>query len=392
MKKYRLTDQRTLLGILAKLANASFTDPVSQSKYKIVNPSIVTDINKSVHVTLEPQSGTMGKPAVVLSILKENKIELKIKQANPYQDDLFILIEASIEPLERSSKRANIDNISALNLKSAAMVDIGTILSLHGKTSLINQLLKHWQVNLEQVLLNYGYFIRKASIGFFYAVDNPLMEELNQSKLSFFLRDATKSNFFSEHGFFNPKKMGEQYIRSMLDNYLVNNIKSILIVPIFSYGEILLGYFELTSNMPDLGNEGLHSDIMGPSGIAPLNYFLGNKAEEFVFQMEFSYAKDWKEIVSQARIRDISQDGRGIGLYISNKLPVGDLVPGIPISFQILINEQPYSFFGSLRGIKPSTSGTDHILGIRVYHCDKQEGLELLSRFASQLIGSDLVT
>ncbi len=334
----------------------------------------------------------MGKPAVVLSILKENKIELKIKQANPYQDDLFILIEASIEPLERSSKRANIDNISALNLKSAAMVDIGTILSLHGKTSLINQLLKHWQVNLEQVLLNYGYFIRKASIGFFYAVDNPLMEELNQSKLSFFLRDATKSNFFSEHGFFNPKKMGEQYIRSMLDNYLVNNIKSILIVPIFSYGEILLGYFELTSNMPDLGNEGLHSDIMGPSGIAPLNYFLGNKAEEFVFQMEFSYAKDWKEIVSQARIRDISQDGRGIGLYISNKLPVSDLVPGIPISFQILINEQPYSFFGSLRGIKPSTSGTDHILGIRVYHCDKQEGLELLSRFASQLIGSDLVT
>jgi hypothetical protein len=264
MKKYRLTEQRTLLGILAKLANSLFTDPVSQIKYKVENPTIVTDINKTVHITLVPQDGSpIGKPALVLSILKENKVELKIKKANPYQEDLFVLVEAAIEPLERSSKRASIENVMALELQAAAMVDIGTILSLHGKTSLINQLLKHWQVNLEQVLLNFGYFIKKASIGFYYAVDTPLMEELSQSKLSFYLRDATKGTFFTEHGYFSPKKLGDQYIRAMLDNYLVNNIKSLLIIPIFSYGEILLGYFEITSNMPDLGNEGLQTDIMG---------------------------------------------------------------------------------------------------------------------------------
>ena len=244
MKKYRLTDQRTVLGILSKLVNTSLIDPKTKQKYQIKNPTSVSDIIKSVHFELSSDLPLTSKPSILSCVLKDNRVEIKIKQVNPYQDDLFLVNEILIEPLERSAKRTNIEDIYAKNFQVAAKIDISTIISLYGKTSIINQALNQWQVHLEQILSNYGYFIKRVNIGFYYAADTPLMEALSASSSPYYLRDSNRNLFYTDRGFFSPKKLNEIYVRSYLDNLLVNNIKSVLIFPVFSNEKILLGYYQ----------------------------------------------------------------------------------------------------------------------------------------------------
>jgi hypothetical protein len=362
MKKYRLTDQRTLLGIVSKLTTTVLQDRDTKQKFTLNNPVAVNDILKSVHITITAAEPMVSKPKTLVCVLKENRVELRVKPVNPYQDDLMQVYEILIEPLERSAKRAAIEDISAYELQMAQTADLGTVISIYGKTSIINQALNQWQVHLEQVLTNFGYFIKKIQIGFYYAADTQLMEALATSKAPYYVRDANRRIFYTDRGFYSPKKLSEMYVRSYL------------------------GYFEILSNLPDLGNSSLQSDIEGPEGIGPLLSFLDQKAEEFVFQLEFAYAKDWETIIRTTPVRDISQDGRGIGITLPKGTNI-DLRPiGSPVSFQLKINSSPYTFFGSLRSLKKGENDTTNI-GLQIFQCDKSEGMSLLSSYASNLIG-----
>ncbi|MCG6140271.1 hypothetical protein [Leptospira mtsangambouensis] len=386
MKKYRLTDQRTVLGIVSKLTTTVLQDKETKQKFTLQNPMAVNDILKSVHITISTTEPILVKPKSLVCVLKENRVELRVKPVNPYQDDLLQVYEILIEPLERSAKRATIEDISAYELKMAQTADLGTVISIYGKTSIINQTLNQWQIHLEQILTNNGYFIKRIQIGFYYAADTQLMEALANSKAPYYVRDANKRIFYTERGFFSPKKLSEIYIRSYLDSLLLNNIKSTLIFPFFSNGKVLLGYFEILSNLPDLGNSALQSNLEGPEGIGPLLSFLDQKAEEFVFQLEFAYAKDWETIIRTTPVRDISQDGRGIGLTLPTETNLENRILGSPVSFQLVINSSPYTFFGSLRSLKKGESNTTNI-GLQIFQCDKPEGMSLLSTYASNLIG-----
>lgn len=386
MKKYRLTDQRTLLGIVSKLTTTVLQERDSKQKFTLQNPVAVNDIMKSVHFTIAATEPLLSKPKSLICVLKENRIELRVKPVNPYQDDLLQVYEILIEPLERSAKRANIEDISAYEFKMAQTADLGTVISIYGKTSIINQSLNQWQVHLEQTLTNYGYFIKKVQIGFYYAADTQLMEALATSKAPYYVRDANRRIFYTDRGFFSTKKLSEIYIRSYLDSLLLNNAKSTLIFPFFSNGKVLLGYFEIISNLPDLGNPILQSDIEGPEGIGPLLTFLEQKAEEFVFQLEFAYAKDWETVIRTTPVRDISQDGRGIGMTFPAGSNIETKALGSPVSFQMVINSSPYTFYGSLRSMKKGESDSVNI-GLQIFQCDKPEGMSYLSSYASNLIG-----
>lgn len=386
MKKYRLTDQRTLLGIVSKLTTTVLQDRETNQKMTLTSPVAVNDILKSVHITIVATEPILSKPKSLVCVLKENRVELRVKPVNPYQDDLLQVYEILIEPLERSAKRAAIEDISAYELKMAQTADLGTVISIYGKTSIINQALNQWQMHLEQVLTNFGYFIKKVQIGFYYAADTQLMEALAISKVPYYVRDANRRIFYTDRGFYSPKKLSEIYIRSYLDSLLLNNTKSTLIFPFFSNGKVLLGYFEIISNLPDLGNASLQSNIDGPEGIGPLLSFLEQKAEEFVFQLEFAYAKDWETIIRTTPVRDISQDGRGIGIALPKECKIDGRPIGSPVSFQLKINSAPYTFFGSLRSLKKGEDQTTNI-GVQIFQCDKTEGMSLLSTYASNLIG-----
>ncbi|MCW7460805.1 hypothetical protein [Leptospira limi] len=386
MKKYRLTDQRTLLGIVSKLTTTVLQDRDTNQKFTLTNPVAVNDILKSVHITIETTEPMFSKPKSLVCVLKENRVELRVKPVNPYQDDLLQVYEILIEPLERSAKRAAIEDISAYDLKMAQTADLGTVISIYGKTSIINQTLNQWQIHLEQVLTNFGYFIKKVQIGFYYAADTQLMEALATSKAPYYVRDANRRIFYTDRGFYSPKKLSEMYVRSYLDSLLLSNTKSTLIFPFFANGKVLLGYFEIISNLPDLGNPVLQSNIEGPEGIGPLLSFLDQKAEEFVFQLEFAYAKDWETIIRTTPVRDISQDGRGIGMTIPKGTNIDGRPIGSPVSFQLKINSSPYTFFGSLRSLKKGDNETTNI-GLQIFQCDKSEGMSLLSTYASNLIG-----
>lgn len=390
MKKYRLTDQRTLLGILSKLNSTVLIDPETKQKFGIKDPNAVGDMVKAVHFTLYSQEAVQTKPKTLTCVLKENRVELRVKQVNPYQEDLFHVTEILIEPLERSAKRANIESVSAYDLKMAQTADLGTVISVYGKTSIINQALNQWQVHLEQTLTHYGYFIKKIQIGFFYAAETVLMESLAQSKVPFYIRDANRKIFYTNRGFYSTKKLSEIYVRSYLESLLLNNIKSVLIFPVFSTSKVLLGYFEISSNLPDLGNAALQEDIEGDSGIGPLMDFLDQKAEEFVFQLEFAYAKDWEVVAKATSIRDISQDGRGIGIYLPNEALLEGKNFGAPVSFVTMINSLPYTFYGSMRNIKKSDYDLPSI-GVQIFQCDRADGLPLLARYASNLIEETMV-
>ncbi len=71
-------------------------------------------------------------------------------------------------------------------------------------------------------------------------------------------------------------------------------------------------------------------------------------------------------------------------------LPAGTSIEnrtlGSPVSFQMVINSSPYTFYGSLRSLKKAESDITNI-GIQIFQCDKPEGMSLLSTYASNLIG-----
>ena len=117
MKKYILKEQKTLSTILSKIINKPVNSIHEDKRYIITKVTSEKDLNNSVNIILEPIDGEeMGKPDLLVSIMKENKIEIRIKQENPYRNDLYNVIEVIIEPLERSAARATIKNIKLLNL------------------------------------------------------------------------------------------------------------------------------------------------------------------------------------------------------------------------------------------------------------------------------------
>ncbi len=392
MKKYRLTEPKTLLGVLNKLQNLPVTFPGPDLKYIISATKVEKGLTLSTHIVLTPLQEDMGKPDKLIAILKENKVELHIKQVNPYQNDLYDVFEILIEPLERSSKRAPIKNIFLTSLRLAETVDIATILSLYGKTSLITQTINQFQTFIEKALLNNSYFIKKVTVGFFYSANTPLLEQLSLAKAPYFLRDAHKKIFYTENGFFNPEgKMKPKEIENLIANLLVNNIKSVLIVPLFTTGNVLLGYVEIQSNMPNLGNDFLAHEISSPNGISAVLSFLESSSEDFIFNLEVAHIKEWVEISPKEYVRDLSQDGRGVGIFYSGEDKSSRFPLGSKVSFQILINSQPYLFQGNLKGWKKAVNpGEKSILGIRIHACNPPNGIELLRAYASNLLVRDI--
>ncbi|MBE7412421.1 MAG: hypothetical protein L6Q54_08090 [Leptospiraceae bacterium] len=392
MKKYRLTDQKSILGALSKLKDKTLQSPTNNKHYSITNISGEKDILNSVNITIAPEEGEIGKPQILVCILKENKAELRIKQVNPYQDDLFSVSELIIEPLERSAERAAIKNINIWNTHVSPQVDLTMVLSLYGKTSIITQTINQFQLMLEHTLNQYGYFIKKVNIGFFYASDSPLIDSIGEAKSPFFIRDSYQKKFYTERSFYNPVgKLKDREIDAMLKSFLYGNIKSTLIVPFYGGENAIVGYVELQSNLPNLGNTILQEEIESPNGIGILISFLEAKLEEFTYELELAYVKEWKFISNKDDIIDISQDGRGIGLHFSSVQNSSLLVVGSKITFTIQINSINYEFFGSIRNIKKGKTPEDGlIVGIKIYTCNIPEGISLLSTYAAKLIGTTI--
>lgn len=392
MKKYRLTDQKTIVGALSKLVNKTLQSPLDNRQFVITNVSGEKDILNSVNVTVKSMEGQIGKLQSLVCILKENKAELKVKQVNPYQDDLFSVTEIIIEPLERSAARATTKNINAWNVHVSPQVDLTMVLSIYGKSSIITQTINRFQLMLEHTLNQHGYFLKKVNIGFFYASESILIDHLNDAKSSFFIRDSYQKQFYIERSFFNPAgKMKEREIDLMLKSFLYDNTKSVLIVPFYGGENALVGYVELKSNLPNLGNETLQTNIESPHGIGVLVSFLEARLEDFTFELELSYVKEWKLVSSKEELIDISQDGRGVGLHFSSGKISPLVVIGAKITFTLQINSANYEFFGNIRNIKKGKTLDDGVtVGVKVYTCNIPDGMTLLSAYAGQLIGNSI--
>jgi hypothetical protein len=392
MKRYRLNDPKTLLGVLNKLQNIPVTLPGTEFNYIIESPKLENGLVKSTNIKLTPLQAEMGKPDHLMAILKENKVDLKLKQVNPYENDLFDVIEIIIEPLERSSKRATLNGIQVQEIHISENVQIATILSLYGKTSIITQTINQFQNHLERTLTSYNFFIKKINVGFFYSATNPLLEQLSQAKAPFFLRDSHKKIYYTERSFFNPiNKMPQRELDATVHNYLLNNVKSALIVPLFANNNMLIGYVEITSNTPNLGNDHLANDIESNNGISAVLAFLESSSEDFIFNMEIAYVKDWKLLSHKENIRDLSQDGRGVGIFYSGADRSEEFPPGSKISFQIKINNQVYTFYGNLKGWKkPKPDSTRGIIGTKIHSCDIPNGIELILQYADRVIQGTL--
>ena len=392
MKKYRLTEPKTLFGIIKKLENSVITSSTSDHKYLIENCVITNDLNSSTQITLQPVQGEIGKPESLICILKDNKLEIKVKLVNPYQNNLFQILEIKIEPLARSSKRANLENIECENIHISPSVDIATIISLNGKTSIINQVLKEYEKNIEGILYKSGYFIKKLNIYFFYEKDGEFMSDMEASRLPLFIRDTHKKAFFTHPEFYNPNgKLKERDIEKFLTIYLNQNLKSVLMVPFFVSGNILLGYIEISSQLANLGSEELKEEQ--PKNLFSLLQFLEQTAEDFIFHLEGNYIKQWIPISSKEKVRDLSQDAKGIGIYISDPKKLESISANFKIAYTIKINDQPFEFFGNVRSVKPASKEEETgSLGIKNYASNPNQGIGYLQYYAETLIGKELGT
>ncbi|MCE9501331.1 MAG: hypothetical protein K8R21_12660 [Leptospira sp.] len=389
MKSYRLTDPKSIQNAINKLLNKPLNSVPENKEYQIVSVVAEKDIMSSINVTLKPADDVFGKPMSLVCILKENKAEIKVKKVNPYQEDLFTIIEIIIEPLERSAERAQTKNISVFNIHYATPIDIPTILSLYGRTSIITQTIQRFQVMIEHSLNQHGYFINKVSVGFFYTADTALLESLSEARSPFFLRDSHRKIFYLERTFFNPiLKMKPKDVEQLLNKYLVENIKSVLIVPFFGSENALIGYAELKGSLPNLGNDTLQDNIESANGIGVLVSFLETKTDELTFELELAHVKEWKLLSEKEEIIDLSEDGRGVGLHIAGPVDKALIHPGSKIAFEVKINNINYNFYGNIKNIKTGKAEKDgSILGIKIYSCNQQGGIELLSAYSSQLIG-----
>jgi hypothetical protein len=391
MKKYILTDQKTLISILGRLEGKHINSVTEDKKYVISKIMAEKDLNNSTNIVIEAVEGEIAKPQTLVCIMKENKVEIRIKQENPYRNDLYKVLEIVIEPLERSSARAAIQGITLLNLHYAPQIDLTSVLSLYGKTSIITQTIQQFQLMLETSLNQFGYFITKVQIGFYYSADTPLLNALADAKSSYFMRDSYKKQFYTERGFFNPNtKFKPQVIDGLVQSHLIENIKSVLVVPFFGAGNVLLGYVELSSSLPNLGNESLQKDIESANGIGPLLNFVESRCEDFTFELELSYVKEWKFFSHKEDAIDISQDGRGLGLSLTGGKDYSFLDRGTKIAFSISINKKNFLFYGGIKNMKKPKAETNvnWSLGVRVYTCDKSEGISLIAAYASQLINT----
>lgn len=317
MKKYILNDQATLGNIIKRLVGKSLTARQESGKYKINSYSLEKDLNNSVHIIIEQVEGPPGKPGTLISITRENRVEIRIKQVNPYRTDLFHVQEIIITPLERAAQRASIKNIKLINLHYSPQLDLPTLLSLYGKTYSITESIQNFQMELESTLNKSGYFITKVNVGFYYAANTPLLNHLADSKMPYFLRDAYRKMFYTQSTFFNPEqKMKKELRESIVQKHLIENIKSVLIIPFFGAGNSLIGYVELLSSLPNLGNDNLALDIESTNGLPAIMSFIESRCEDFTFEMELSYVKEWKFFSAEEEIMDISQDGRGVGCRV----------------------------------------------------------------------------
>jgi hypothetical protein len=396
MKKYILKEQKTLENVINKLLNKPVNSVHEENRpYTITNLTLEKDLNNSVTIQIEGIEGAeIGKPDLLQTIVKDNKVELRIKQQSPYRNDLYTVVEVIIEPLERSAQRAAIRNIKLLNLHYSPQIDLTSVLSLYGKTSIITQTIQKFQVMLESSLNQFGYFITKVRVGFYYAADTPLLNALADAKTSYFLRDAYKKQFYNERNFFNPiSKFKPQNIDAIVQNLLLDNVKSVLIIPFFGNGNTLLGYVEIFSSLSNLGNEYLQNDIESGMGISQLINFISSRCEDFTYELELSYVKEWKMFSAKEDAIDISQDGRGLGIFLSQIKDYSFLENGSKIAFSIPINKKHYLFYASVKNVKKIKSG-DNLgtsIGVRIYSCDQPEGIGLLATYATQLITKNLV-
>nr|HNI27617.1 hypothetical protein [Leptospiraceae bacterium] len=89
MKKYILTDQKTLTSILSRLQGKAINSLTEDVKYSITKIMPEKDLNHSTNVVIEAVEGEIQKPQTLVSIMKENKVEIRLKQENPYRNDLY---------------------------------------------------------------------------------------------------------------------------------------------------------------------------------------------------------------------------------------------------------------------------------------------------------------
>lgn len=387
MKKFILTDQKSIYAVLQKIATKTLKSK-DNTKYTIQSCIMERDVNKTVNISIKvAEGGVYKKPEILFSILKDNKLEIKLKLASPYRDDLFNISEVIIEPLGRQMPRAQIKNINITNIHFATNPELGTAFSLYGKNSSVQQSIQKFQAGIEAALNNSGYLITKVKIGFFYSPEGIIQNLMADTKSPFFLRDTYRKTFFTDMKFFNPvTKLKPQTLENMIQNLLVENSKSLLILPFFGNNNIPVGYIELHSNMPNLGNELLNREPSG-TNISPLINFIDSKTEDFLFDIELSYIKEWKLISEKDDIVDLGQDGKGIGIVIKNLLPESpELIIGGKIVFTISINKQNYAFYAGIKNIKLPKDDKPLNLGVKVYRCDQEEGIKLLSAYANLLI------
>lgn len=391
MKKYIITETNTLLSIVDKLSGKIFSSN-KETGYVITKIKTQSgELNPFVSVLLKRRGEIENEINKLYIVLKENKIQFKLKKVNPQRKDLYNVYEVVIEPLTRIFDRVKIENIHVQNIYYAPFVDITTILSLYGKTSIINQKSHKFQSLIESTLNRYNYFITKVNFGFFFAVNSHLMNCLADEKVPYFLQDAHFRTFYKERNFFNPDgKLKEKVIDQMLESLLLQNVKSVLIQPFFNKRGTLLGYVEIQSNLPSLGSPNLSEEIEPATGIDALMNYIEQQCEDFNFELELDYVKDWTFILEKGNILDISQDGRGLGVLLPEGENYSFFESGYKLKFSILINQTEYSFFAGIRNIKTGEGG--YRLGIRIYNCYPVDGIQLLSSYANMIIQKNTIS
>ena len=78
-----------------------------------------------------------------------------------------------------------------------------------------------------------------------------------------------------------------------------------------------------------------------------------------------------------------SQDGRGLGLFLSIKITLS-LNQDAKLPFRSLLTKKHYLFYAGVKNVKKSKGdvpGTS--MGVRIYSCDQPEGIGLMASYAT---------
>ncbi len=366
---YRLTDHQSMLHALQRVQGKEGRS----AGLPVTVQAVETDAAVGEEIVL--RTNAKATEAIVYPF-KENLLKIRIQGLD---ETSYRVKDIVIEPVARHSARVE-SNVRVSEVLAAPPVDITSSIALYGKTSSIAKTCQMGKMFLINHLNSRGFMVSDCSIGFYYASDNELFQHLEENGKHLFVIDALSKSVHAGPAYYDPvTDLREDRRETFFTSYSRDKVRSHYVYTFRDQVGTVMGYVDLRSTMPGLGQRALSSAESRGRTLALFEEFLFEQCVDLVFQMEMFSVKQWVRIGNSEELLDVSENGRGARLTVRTEAE-RILRQGSKVRFQLALNGAAHEFTATVRSVKPHEGGL--AVGLRIHRGSAENSLPLLAAFA----------